>query len=202
MKRIFFCLVFISTIFFNSLAQTNELKEAYNNVCSTLSEYKFTSEDANRGGRGKTTKIQLKTEGGYIIFTITDNFGNFADPFFGYKHGVKTIKVPINVARFYQPTSGNYVSITATERDKVEFTYKNKKEIIDGYQLFGTSGSVKKLVSDLDLLLAQLRNENFQGTLNGNTAVSNKNNKKAVYENKNNEETETKNKTNIGKYVQ
>lgn len=197
-----FILSFIITIFGCSLAsaQSQELRQAYNQVCRTIKEYKFTSEDAYEGhGDGKTTGIQFKVQNGELVFTFTDNFGHFSDPFFGYKQGSKKVSVSISDARFYMPSYGSYMSITAKERNLVNYSYKNQKEIIDGYEIHGSEGSLKKLMGELDTLLNLLREEDFNGTLTVGGQTSSKKGSTAPKNKPSNNSTKSK---NVGKYVQ
>ncbi len=188
--------------FLNLTAQSPELRASYNQVCKTLKEYKFSSKDAiERHGEGKTTGIQFKIHDDALVFTFTDNFGRFSDPFFGYKQGTKTIKVSISNARFYLPSGGSYMSITAKERNQVEYTYKKQKEIIDGYQIYGSDGSLKKLMSELETFLNLLREEDFTGTLAPGGLTTSK--KSSPAPSKNNKPANNSNKANnVGKYVQ
>ena len=201
MYRILISLIVAICSCINVIAQSPELRTSYNQVCKTLKEYKFSSEDAHEGHpEGKTTGIQFKVQNGSLVFTFNDNFGHFSDPFFGNKQGSKTITVSISNARFYMPSYGSsYMSITAKERNQVDYTYKKQKEIIDGYQLYGSEGSLKKLMSELESLLNLLREEDFNGTLTPGGQSSSKKNSPAS--SKNNKPTNQQSKK-VGKYVQ
>lgn len=184
----------------SALAQSPELKNAYQQVCKTLKEYKFSSEDVSSGGgNGQTKSITLSIKDGIFVFKFRDNYGAFADPFFGFKHGIKTIKVSIADARFYMPSYGSYVSITANDRNNVEFSYKKQKEIIDGYEIHGAEGSLKKLYEELNTLLSIAKEEEFSGTIGVSSET--KSTKKSGKD-----RTKTANKPKsqkrIGKYVQ
>lgn len=200
MYRILISLIVAFCSFINVKAQSTELRTSYNQVCKTLKEYKFSSEDAHEGHpEGKTTGIQFKVQNGSLVFTFTDNFGHFSDPFFGNKQGSKTITVSISNARFYMPSYGSYMSITAKERDQVDYTYKKQKEIIDGYQIYGSEGSLKKLMSELESLLNLLREEEYNGTLTPGGQSSSK--KSSPASSNNNKPTNNQSKK-VGKYVQ
>ena len=187
--------------FVASYAQSPDLMKAYQQVCTTLKEYKFTSEDVSSGGgNGRTKTISFSIKDGVLVFSFNDNYGAFADPFFGFKHGIKTVKVPLSDARFYMPSyGGNSVSITANSKNGVEFTYKNKKEIIDGYKIYGSDGSVKKLYDELNQILSIAKQEDFNGSI-GASSSSKKSSKS--HNGTNTKNTTTKTKKKVGKYVQ
>lgn len=200
MDKILVLLTVAICSFFNVKAQSPELRASYNQVCKTLKEYKFSSEDAQGGHpEGKTTGIQFKIQNNSLVFTFTDNFGHFSDPFFGNKQGTKTVTVSISNARFYMPSYGSYMSVTAKDDGQVDYVYKKQKEIIDGYRIYGTEGSLKKLISELDNLLNLLREEDFNGTL----VPGGQTNSKKTTSQKNNKPSNSSNKAkNVGKYVQ
>ena len=50
MKRFFNTLLLLLSTFVASYAQSPDLMKAYQQVCTTLKEYKFTSEDVSSGG--------------------------------------------------------------------------------------------------------------------------------------------------------
>lgn len=200
MKRIFFFCLLMIISHFCVFSQSPELTSAYKQVCTTLKEYKFTSNDVySGGGNGRTKSISLSCQNGVLIFSFNDNYGAFSDPFFGHRHGIITIKVALADARFYMPSYGSYMSITDNDRNGVELTYKKQKEIIDGYQIHGSEGSLKKLYNELNELLSIAIKEDFTGSL----GVAS-NNKTAKRPNQPNGKTQNTNKPkkNVGKYVQ
>lgn len=199
MCKILVLLVVAICPFYNVKAQSPELRASYNQVCKTLKEYKFSSEDAHNGHpEGRTTGIQFKIQNNSLVFVFTDDFGHFADPFCENKQGTKTVTVSISNARF-QITSwlSSYMSITAKEHGQVDYVYKKQKEIIDEYKIYGTKGTLEKLMSELDNLLNLLREEGFNGTLvPGGQTTSKKTPQKS------NNLSNGSNKKNVGKYVQ
>lgn len=200
MKKVLYTSLLLILGCLSTFAQSTELKNAYQQVCKTLREYKFSSEDVSSGGgNGRTKSITLSIQDGTFVFKFNDNYGAFADPFFGFRHGIKTVKVPISDARFYMPSYGSYMSITANERNSVEFSYKKQKEIIDGYQIHGADGSLKKLYEELNTLLSTAKEEEFSGTI-GATSGTKTSKKPVKNENTNGNKSEPQRK--IGKYVQ
>lgn len=164
MKKIIFIVIAAMYPLFCQ-SQSDSLKTAYRQVCSTLKDYKFESEDAHRD-HGKTKSITLKIQNGNFIFSFNDDFGNFADPFFGFRHGMKTIKVPI--LELILPDGRYWLSEVSIEgRNGVELSYKGKKEILRNYGICGEELSLKKLLKELQLLKEICINEGFQGTLGG-----------------------------------
>lgn len=183
-----------------AFSQSSELTTAYKQVCTTLKEYKFSSEDvATGGGNGRTKSISLSCQNGVFIFSFNDNYGSFSDPFFGFRHGTIVIKVPLTDARFYMPSYGSYLSITANDRNCVELTYKKQKEIVDGYHIHGSEGSLKKLYNELNELLAIAKEENFTGSLG---VTSNNKTTRNTNQPKSKTQKPNKSKKNVGKYVQ
>lgn len=178
-KRIVICILMLSVCVV-SRAQSQELRNAYSNVVKTLNEYRFQSEDVREAGGdfGKSKSITVKLQGGFFIFTFNDSFAPFTDPIHGFRHGVKSIKVSIEDARFEEPrySSGDYLTISGN--NGVEFNFKNKKEILKGYKIGGAELSIKKLLGELNELLSLARDEEFKGTLGGSSASKGSSSKK------------------------
>ena len=147
-------------------AQSPELKAAYNQVVSTLKEYKFKSLEVYDNGAdyASTRSITIKMQGGNIIVTFKDNFGAFSDPFFGNKQGTKTIKVSIKDAKI-QLGRWNDNKIMFSSENGVEFTYKGKKELLEEYAICGEKLSCKKLLGELTTMLTLAQEEEFNGSL-------------------------------------
>lgn len=152
-------------------AQSDSLKSAYQQVCTTLKEYKFLSEDAD-DGNGKTTSITLKVQQGNFVFTFVDDFSPYNDPFFGNKHGTKTIIVPVAEAWFSVNSYHTY-DIKIGGRNGVELTYKGKKDLLKQYEIKGEDLSLRKLHRELLRLQDILLSEEYTGFL-GSGRTSNK----------------------------
>lgn len=146
-----------------SHAQSDSLRTAYQQVCTTLKEYKFLSQDAD-DGNGKTTSITLKVQQGNFVFAFVDDFGPFNDPFFGNRHGTKTIKVPVADAWFSVRSYHTY-DIKIGGRNGVELTYKGKKELLKEYEINGEDLSLRKLHIELTRLQEILLSEEYAGSL-------------------------------------
>ena len=190
-------------------AQSQELRDAYNQVVSTLKQYKFQSEDvydSHMEEYAKTKSITVKLQGGYFIFTFNDSFGTFSDPFFGFRHGIKTIKVPIADVKFEDGRYGDYLTISG--KDGIEFSFKSQKEILREYRIRGAELSIKKLVNELKELQNVAQAEEFNGTLGGGSTSkgsSSKKNKSTKQSNKKtgNKSTSKSSKSKkVGKYVE
>ena len=181
-------------------AQSSELKAAYNQVVSTLKEYKFKSLEVYDNGAdyASTRSITIKMQGGNIIVSFTDSFGAFSDPFFGNKQGTKTIKVPIKDAKI-QISEWNDNKIRFSSENGVEFSYKGKKELLEEYAICGEKLSCKKLLGELTTMLTLAQQEEFNGSLG--LAVQKKNTSSKAKQNN----TATKKPAttkSVGKYVQ
>lgn len=163
MKRI---LLFIMelTITFVSSAQSDSLKAAYQQVCTTLKEYEYLSEDAH-DDHGKTTSITLKVQQGNFVFTFVDNFGSFNDPVFGFRHGAKTIKVPVSEAYFSADSYYHTNDIKIGGKNGIEMTYKGKKILLRKFEINGEDLSLRKLHKELIKLQETLLSENYTGSL-------------------------------------
>ncbi len=150
-------------------AQSDSLKSAYLQVCKTLKEYKYSSQDvaSNGGDYAKTIYIKLEIQHGEFLFTFNDDFHPFEDAFYGDRHGIKRIKIPINESQFYY----NYRNLYIESENGVEMTYKGKKEILKQYAIHGEELSLKKLQKELLLLQKYAIEEGFIGNLNQNSAV-------------------------------
>ena len=150
------------------LAQSDDLKAAYNQVANTLKTYKYLSEEVYDNGAdyASTRSISLKLQNGFIIVSFTDNFGAFSDPFFGNKQGTKTVKVSISDAKF-ELSGWSEQKISITGPDGIEFIYKGKKELLEGYCICGEKLSCKKLIGELNTMLELAQEEEFTGTLGG-----------------------------------
>lgn len=181
-------------------AQSPELKAAYNQVVSTLKEYKFKSLEVYDNGAdyASTRSITIKMQGGNIIVTFKDNFGAFSDPFFGNKQGTKTIKVSIKDAKI-QLGRWNDNKIMFLSENGVEFTYKGKKELLEEYAICGEKLSCKKLLGELTTMLTLAQEEEFNGSLGAVTQ-----NKSTSSKTKQNNAATKKPATtkSAGKYVQ
>lgn len=205
MKRLIFLFISFIMTWNSGDAQSLELKNAYIQVCKTLKEYKFISEDVySTQSHGQTKSITLKVQNGTLVFLINDDYGAFADPFFGFKHGIKSIKIPLADALclFYQPSYSKYLWITSNQKNSVEFIYRKQKELIDGYQIHGTVGSLRKLYDELNKFLTLAEEEEFNGSLGVSYVqkTTKKYKKPAKNSAKKNKESKYHNK--IGKYVQ
>ncbi len=188
-KKIYLILIFIlsQTMAFS---QSAELKDAFNNVSRTLKDYKFNSQDAGKIWEedGRTISIKIQLKGGYIIFVIVDDFSPYNDSFFGNKPGTKILKVPIQSVEL----DHRYSSLYIKNEDGVEYTYKNKKELLHDYSLHGEDLSLKKLTKELQDLISLAKKENFNGNLGVPSSSSNSSSSKPE-----NNTTKT-----VGKYVQ
>lgn len=157
-------------------AQSDTLRQAYKQVCNTLKEYKFVSEDAY--GDGKTVSITLKVQNGDFVFAINDDFRPFHDPFFGHRHGMKTLKVPYNDMTLGDNWLGDCVSLRS--KIGIELTYKGKKELIECYEIHGEKLTLQKLAKELQLLQSIAINEDFKGTLGGGSTSQKKSTQKTA----------------------
>ena len=147
----------------------HSLKSAYLQVCKTLKEYKYSSQDVgNNRGVGKTISIKLEIQQGAFLFTFNDDFRPFDDPAFGNRHGIKRIKVPINEMDLGNPY---YHSMWIKGENGVEITYKGQKEILNKYDICGEELSLKKLHNELLLLKKYAIEEGFVGNLNQSSAI-------------------------------
>lgn len=168
MKRILFFFMGLA-IAMVSQAQSDSLKAAYRQVCTTLTEYRFTSEDVS-SNNGKTTSITLKVQQGDFVFTFVDNFSPFDDPIFGNRHGTKTIKVPASEAWFSVNSYHTY-SMKIGGKNGVELTYRGKKELLKKYEINGEDLSLRKLHKELTRLQEIMLSEEYTGSLgNGRTS--------------------------------
>ena len=100
---------------------------------------------------------------GFFGIIILDDFGEFAEPFFGFKHGYKLVFVPINNVEFYPGYSE--LQITTNNNEDILFIYDNQKELLDKYSICGKEGNVKKLKRELDNLISLAIEENFNGQI-------------------------------------
>lgn len=144
-------------------AQSDSLTQAYKQVCNTLKEYKFVSEDAIDGD-GKTVSITLKIQNGDFVFSFNDDFRPFDDPNFGHRHGIKTLKVPYNDVSF-----DLWYKMELRCEKGIELTYKGKKELIESYEIHGEKLTLQKLAKELQLLQSIAINEDFKGSLGGSS---------------------------------
>lgn len=180
MKRI---LLFIMglTITMVSPAQSDSLKAAYQQTCTTLKEYKFLSQDVYYGRYDKSTSITsitLKVHQGNFIFTIADKLCEFSDPAFGFKYQTKTIKVPVSEVRFIIGSYPHEINIVG--ENGVELNYKGKKELLRAYEIHGEELSLKKLHKELTRLQEILKTENFTGSLGNGGTTSKKTTSKST----------------------
>ena len=172
-------LFFMLTFCIVCQAQSQELRDAYNQVVNTLKQYKFQSEDvydSHMEEYAKTKSITVKLQGGYFIFTFNDSFGTFSDPFFGFRHGIKTIKVAIAEVEFEAGRYDSYLTISG--KDGIDFSFKNQKEILREYRIRGAELSIKKLLNELKELQNIAQVEEFKGTLGGGSTSKGSSGKK------------------------
>lgn len=164
MKKFLLLSILLLSSFGFIKAQSPQLREAFDQVNTTLKEYKFVSQDVDEtGDTGRTKSIQIMLGNGNFGIIIFDDYGDFADPFFGFKHGYKLITVPINNVEFYPGYSE--LQITTNNNEDVLFIYDGQKELLDQYSICGTEGNVKKLKRELDNLISLAIEENFNGQL-------------------------------------
>lgn len=162
MKKFILLSIFILSSFGIIKAQSTQLRDAFDQVNTTLKEYKFVSQDVDESGEtGRTKSIQICIGNGNFGIIILDDFGEFADPFFGFKHGYKFISVPINNVEFYP--SYSELQIKTKNNEDILFVYDGQKELLDKYSICGTEGNVKKLKRELDNLISLAVEENFNG---------------------------------------
>lgn len=187
MKRI---LLFIMelTITFVSSAQSDSLKAAYQQVCTTLKEYEYLSEDAH-DDHGKTTSITLKVQQGNFVFTFVDNFGSFNDPVFGFRHGAKTIKVPVSEAYFSADSYYHTNDIKIGGKNGIEMTYKGKKILLRKFEINGEDLSLRKLHKELIRLQEIMLSEKYTGSLGIGVTSQKKSTPKATPKQKKKNET-------------
>ena len=198
MKQITFIILFVFCAII-SKAQSADLKAAYNQVTSTLKNYKYQSQDVyGSGDYAKTRSITLKIQSGNMIIAFTDSFGPFSDPIFGDKPGTKTIKVPLEKLKI---SLGGYNDnkIELSSSDGVEFSYKGKKELLEEYAICGEKLSCKKLCTELEKLLTIALEEDFKGTLGVTSSSTSRT--KPTSKSKSTTTKTTKSKS-AGKYVQ
>lgn len=155
-------------------AQSDSLIQAYKQVCKTLADYKFISQDASND-HGKTISITLKVQNGDFVFSFNDDFRPFNDPHFGNRHGVKTLKAPYREMTF----DDGWSKMELQSNEGIELTYKGKKELIKSYGIYGEELTLKKLAKELRLLQTIAVNEDFKGSLGGSSSSSKKSTPKA-----------------------
>lgn len=162
-------------------AQSDSLKAAYRQVCTTLKEYKFLSQDLVDGRYDHSTSvtsIALKVQQGIFIFTITDKLCKFSDPAFGFEHRTKTIKVPVSEVRFNIASYPHEINIVG--ENGVELNYKGKKELLRAYEIHGEELTLRKLHKELTRLQDILKTENYTGSLGMGGATSKKTTSKST----------------------
>lgn len=169
-------------------AQSDSLKAAYQQVCTTLKEYEYLSEDAH-DDHGKTTSITLKVQQGNFVFTFVDNFGSFNDPVFGFRHGAKTIKVPVSEAYFSADSYYHTNDIKIGGKNGIEMTYKGKKVLLRKFEINGEDLSLRKLHKELIKLQETLLSENYTGSLGIGVTSPKKSTPKATPKQKKKNET-------------
>lgn len=177
MKKLILLAVFIISSMMIQ-AQSDSLIHAYKQVCKTLADYKFTSQDVSDQRDGKTISITLKVQNGEFVFSVNDDFRPFNDPFFGVRHGVKTLKAPYRGMTFENDWWGERMYLRSKEG--IELTYKGKKELIESYTIEGEKLTIQKLLKELQQLQTIVINEDFKGFLGGNSSSSKKNTPKAA----------------------
>lgn len=164
MKKLILLSILIFSTFEIIKAQSVQLKSAFDQVNTTLKEYKFVSQDVDRSGEtGRTKSIQIMLGNGNLGILILDDFGDFADPFFGFKHGYKLITVPISNVEFYP--SYSELKIKTNNGEDILFIYDDQKELLDKYSICGTEGNIKKLKQELDNFISLAIVENFNGQI-------------------------------------
>lgn len=153
MKKSLFLLLFLISAFGTAYSQSAELKDALKEVNTTLKEYKYVSEDVDiHEVTGKTTDIVVSLKNGELVFNITDDYGDFSDPFYGFRHGVITVSVPVKEACF--DSTVHALLITSKNPNGVLLVYDGKKELLKSYSICGTEGNIIKLRKELEKLLS------------------------------------------------
>ena len=187
MNKYFFTLLTILIVTSNCFGQSDSLKVAYKQVCATLNDYKFTSEDCHYDG--ETLSITLKLQEESFVFTINDNAharGENGEA----RPGVKIITLPIKDATFnveygslyfrnivYQENESGYYYKSID--NGIELSYKGKKEILEDYEFEGSKLTLEKLSHELYELKRLVLKENFTGSL-GDSSTATKTTKQVV----------------------
>lgn len=196
MKTNFLMLLAAMLLSVSAFSQSDSLKAAYRQVCTTLKDYKYMSEDAS-DNNGKTLSITLNIQNGCFVFTFKDDFRPFNDPFFGNRAGTKTVKVLVGETLFDM----HYGPIKIEGENGVEFTYKGKKEILKDFEICGEELSLKKLLKELQVLQRLIIDEEYKGTLGGGTSTSKRKSQATSVPQKNNKVTTAPQQTRQRKRV-
>ena len=154
-KTIFIIIIMLCPLLAHT--QSDSLKVAYRQVCATLKDYKFESQDV-QWSHEKTKSIVLKIQNGFFILTINDESN--------IRPGVKTLKAPLDDIVFEVWWSG----LKMKSINGIEITYNGKKELIESYTINGEELTLRKLCKELQLLQKIAAEENFKGTLDGSSA--------------------------------
>ena len=152
-------------------AQSDSLVYAYRQVCRTLEEYRFLSEDVEKS-QGKTLSIKFQIKDGNYIFTFNDDFRPYHGSFFKNRHGIKVVTVPILEVEYDKSLYFGRLNIEG--RNGVELLYKGKKELLRWFGIMGETLSIEKLYKELQQLHTFVVEENFMGVLDGGVASSKK----------------------------
>ena len=152
-------------------AQSVTLKEAYQQVYSTLKNYKFQSQDVyESNNHGRTKSILLELEDGYFVFFFNDDLSHF-----GYRNGQKRVSFPIASAMIGIDGTYNkkhiYVRDSLKLHDGVELLYQNKTTTLPYYEIYGDELTLKKLLEELQELKNVAKMEMFLGILKNNDVV-------------------------------
>ena len=89
--------------------------------------------------------------------------------------------------------------LTSNQKNSVEFIYKNQKELIDGYQIHGTDGSLRKLYDELNIFLTLTEEEEFNGSLDVSSVQKTARKSKKTTKNNTRKKKESKYQNKIGK---
>lgn len=194
--------IFLALIFFLFCAkpinaQSNEIREAYKQVARTFKDYYFRSGDIYFwADYTKTKSISFVVQNGYFVFTFNDDYG------VAYqlkpeecKQGIKKIRISIQDVVFSKVSGSNYYYFSMSCEDGVEYTYKNKKDILREYHIGGKEMSLLKLRKELIELRDLINKEGFKGSL----GVSSSNKKKT---NSSTPSSHNSNNKKVGRYVQ
>lgn len=145
MKKIIVTIV-IALLPLIAFAQSEELKAAYKQVCTTLKEYKF--EPLDDYGFYSDSEITLVVQNGLLVFTVYNG---------------ETLKVPANDVTF----DASACHFSMESKNGIEQTCKGKKDLLTSYDIYGEELTLRKLCQELVLLQKIILEEDFKGSLGG-----------------------------------
>lgn len=185
------------------MAQSAELTSAYQQLSTTLKEYKLRTKNVQMASISDKDKFLSNfTKVEYIYPNLIISYSEIRKPG-GWSSFVKpgdyVVKIPFEKSsievKHYNDAGDGFVCIKCAEG--ILQTFEGQNELIEDFYLYSSKLNIDKVYNDISHLQRLIKSENFTGNL----GVSGRNNRKGNSPRRNTQKTSsTTNKSKSGRY--